>query len=60
MDNPEAYREGYDAYLRGISFERNPYEQDSFDFWDWRLGWDAAEKAEKDDPYMYGGKDGRP
>jgi ribosome modulation factor len=44
-----AYSEGYDAYMRGISETANPYdlETEAEDHMDWNDGWMAA--AEEDE-----------
>lgn len=44
----EAYHRGHLAYFSGYALKWNPYERQSDEWEQWRLGW-YAEKA--DDPY---------
>ena len=37
------YRQGYNAFSAGKSFEDNPYEKGTVDYDAWSFGWDDAQ-----------------
>ena len=48
-----ATTQGRNAYTSGKSEHANPYDRETFDFWDWRRGWTAenvkaAERSRRD------------
>ncbi len=45
----DAYAEGADAYLAGMSETANPYPEDSDEFLSWNDGWRATYEAGLDD-----------
>lgn len=44
----KAYNEGYNASLAGEDEDRNPYEYQTDEYWDWRDGWNDAEDGSDD------------